>query len=124
MSPDDYCSGVYNNCDTLSFLAYNIRSVSSNLESILTELNININQQQILALCETRLNCDIECLYNIEACTSYFKHRNTRGGGIALYIANRLTSKLIPQYCYLDENVESLFVEVKCRSKIHYWGDI
>ena len=31
MSSDDYCTTMYDNCDKLSFLAYNIRSVSSNL---------------------------------------------------------------------------------------------
>lgn len=55
------------------------------------------NKLHILAVCETKLGPDIsENDVNIEGYRLWRKDRNRRGGGVALYVANHVYTKLNP----------------------------
>lgn len=55
------------------------------------------NKLHILAVCETKLGCDVsENDVYIEGYQLWRKDRNRRGGGVALYVPNHIYTKLRP----------------------------
>ena len=104
----------HNKSDKITLMSYNVNSVPHNLENFLdVELMGNISNIDVFALCETKLNNDIENLYNLENFKLYTNNRNRHGGGVALYINNRFKKCMLRDDLELKTpDFETLFVEI------------
>ena len=120
----DTLSDIINNqnkAEKINILSYNVNSIPHNLENFLdTEINECISNVDIFAICETKLNDDIESLYNISNFKLYTNNRNRHGGGVALYISDRFRNhKLRNDLVTQSLDFESLFVEIEnCNTSI------
>ena len=72
------------NYGSLTILSFNICSVAKNLDEFVGEFN-KCNRDTI-ALCETRLSNDIECLYNLTGYEMHCNSRTCQGGGVLFYV--------------------------------------
>ena len=97
---------------TFSILNMNIRSIPTNLQifvdSFLIHAGIKID---VLAFTETRLDHDINKLYQLPGYNMFTKSRNRYGGGVALYFSDYHHSTLIEQFCCVESFIECLGVE-------------
>ena len=110
-----------NKTEKITILSYNVNSIPHNLENFLdVEINDFISNIDIFALCETKLNDDIESLYNIDNFKLYTNNRNRHGGGVALYINDRFKNhKLRNDLTTQSPDFETLFVEIEnCNNNI------
>lgn len=73
-----------------SLIYMNIRSLRLNFSTFLTTINNIINQIKVIVLVETNITDDENRFYNIEGFNSIFLNRGSRGGGVAVYIAENL----------------------------------
>ena len=90
----DNMFATLNTTQNFTIMVHNIRSIAKNLEEFQIDFNVSKNGIDILAFCETRMSDDVECLYNIPKYNRYSTHRNTSGGGVSLYIADKYISSL------------------------------
>lgn len=70
----------------------NIRSIRNKFEEIETFPKIQ-NYPEIIALTETWLSPEEEHLYNINGYNAIFRSRQTRGGGILIYLKHGIEYK-------------------------------
>ena len=47
---------------------------------------------KIIALCETKIDKNIECLFEIPGYKSFFSSKSSKSGGLVLYIRNEIFS--------------------------------
>ena len=99
-----YDAEQFNNLEinsSFSFISCNINSFSCNFDSFYsTFLNNNKFSPDLLGLCETRLNNDLEPLFSIPKFNLIFNSRNTRGGGLILAINENLKYKKLENYLF------------------------
>lgn len=73
-----------------SLIFTNIRSLRLNFTSFLTSINNIINNIKCIILVETNITDSENNFYNINGFNSVFVNRKSRGGGIAVYIAEHI----------------------------------
>ena len=104
-------------CDinsSLSFCSLNINSVPHNFENFLsTCLDGSSHHFDVIGLCETKLESNIEQLYNIPNYNKFTMNVNRNSGGLVLFVSNKYINIKIRQ----DLNrkliyIESLFLEI------------
>ena len=108
---------------------YNIRSLNENFHKLqlllhnITKSNVNVD---FLLLCETFLT-DYNCmLFNLPGYSRVEYHRkNSRGGGVAIYIKNCYDYKIRKDLSYYEEGIfESIFIETTLNHKQVLIGEI
>lgn len=108
---------------------HNIRSLienGDNLKILLNELSESGISMDLVLLCETFLNDNNYTLPNINGYKKIEKHRkNSRGGGVAMFINNNLHFKIRDDLSIFNEGLfESLFIEISLNGKSYVVGEI
>ena len=106
----------------LSFFYMNIRSIPTRLDELLC--NIKFGSLNVMAFTESRLSNETENIYHISGYEQFVNNRNTRGGGVCMYIDSSLRPVSIPELNFLSPDIESLFVEFTYNSKKNICGTI
>lgn len=110
---------ISNQSDELSLLHINIRSIRNKFDELsdyLTSLKHNFS---IMGLTETWLTEDCANMYNIRDYKLITANRKNRsGGGVGMYIAERINYRLREDLSLFNEGVlETLFIELKTNKK-------
>ena len=96
-----------------STLHLNIRSIPKNidkLERLMENLNFRFT---IIGLSETWLNGDNADCYGLASYTHVYLHRQgKRGGGVSLFVNEKLTIKTRDDLTIMNSDMEALFVEI------------
>jgi len=114
---EDQLSEINKYSNKLSLLHHNIRSVSKNLDQLLSYVcNVGV-PFTIIGLSETWLTENNKDLYGITNYVSLHECRqDKRGGGVSLFIHNSVDFKNRPDLNQFNDCIESLFIEVDGRS--------
>ncbi len=93
-----------------TILVLNIRSISKHFDEFLVLLNTMNPKPAILALTETWLSNNLETnMYTIEGYHPIIsKNRESRGGGVAIYVRNDLTYEINQ----IDEALECVSISI------------
>ena len=83
---DEPFAPLNNNC--MNLLNWNVRSLPRNFK-LFTQMH-NMQAFDILCLCETRLDKNIDDSFDIINYTAFHQPRNRMGGGVSMYIKDRL----------------------------------
>ena len=119
--PDLKCS--YHFCDTtninhdvrssLNILSFNISSLPRHLDTLFDQCLTPTNMKfHVIGLCETRLNDAISSMYRINGYECYFNNRNTRGGGLAIYLHSMYDGSYVPDLTLQLPHIETIFLHV------------
>ena len=113
--------GKDRNC-CLSLVSINIRSVPKNSEVFFADFHrYNLD---VVGMCETRLNADLEALYSIQNYNTFFSSRDTNGGGVLLHVRNQFKPNKIVSLSIKSPFIESVFVEMTVDGKKRIVGNI
>ena len=103
----------------------NIRSIDGKFEEVMHDFDIDFNTYSFFSMCETCLRHDTEALYSIDNYTSFYNNfRTSRGGGVAVYVLERFASSKLSSLCYMEDYLESVFVEFSIDSVYYVVGCI
>ena len=95
----DEVNTLFSSLNNFTVIAHNIRSIPKNLEEFKTDFNIAGGYIDVLAFAETRLNTDIETIYNIPNYNMYSSCRNTMGGGVYMFLRDTAVVLLVNLQC-------------------------
>ena len=113
------------NCNSFSLLFSNINSLNANFESyLLSYLSDSSFMPKIFAFCETKCAPGSEQLYSIPGYNSIFRNKTFNSGGLAFFIDNKLSFKVLEEVSFMYEHLESLFIEVSNHSECDVVGVI
>ena len=98
----------------LKIASLNVNSLRKNLNSALSIYN----DFDIVALVETKLDDTSENLFDMPNFYHYSMHRNRHGGGIRIYISNRITSNCIDRLSFISNTHESLFINLHIKQSL------
>lgn len=95
------------------FMHINARSLSKNIDSIITELSLLSNKPSIIAVSETWASTDSDNFIIPGYCGIQKARKNKTGGGVAIFLENKigLNYKLRPDLI-IDEISDSLFIQI------------
>jgi len=96
----------------INILSYNIRSCNRTFNALLSFLEVNKINFDLLILYETRLTDETSCLYEIPCYSSFSVNRNSRGGGIKVYFHKRLNVSKIDEYSGIFDTHESIYFKL------------
>ena len=71
------------------------------------------NSPKIFGFCETKLTPDIENVYELPGYSSVFNSKNTRSGGLALYLRSEISFQIIEEFNFLLDFIESICIKIK-----------
>ena len=98
-------------------LHINIHSLPAKLEQlklIISEIHKIKIRVHFILLCETFLNNNSQALCNIDSYNLVCKNRDSKGGGVAIYVHDSLNFKERPDLSVnVQKEFESIFIEVK-----------
>ncbi|KAK7070438.1 hypothetical protein SK128_019716 [Halocaridina rubra] len=86
-----YLNELYSNLNksnAFSVLCMNIRSLANNLQIFVDQCLTENNICDVMGFSETRLDNDIEALYNITAYNMFTQNRDRKGGGVCMYVCS------------------------------------
>ena len=122
MNNDDICryysfnefnSSVVGDPDDLTIFHLNICSLLNKWDELLNNLgmlNISFN---FVCITETWLSSDDPLgTLNMSGYTPFHLHREGRGGGVSVFVNSSFHCKKLEQFSMVNENIESLIVEV------------
>ena len=96
--------------NTFKILSLNVNGLFTNLSACLPFIHdFNID---IIALCETKIDCLSDSLFDIDGYHHVSLHRNNRGGGLRIYYKHFLNIEVINELTFLSDTHESLFVKI------------
>lgn len=109
---EEQCNNI-NMGGAFSLIHFNSRSLYKNFEDIKEYLS-KINKFSVIAVSETWLDVDKACEVELEGYELFTKNRtNKKGGGVALYVDNDLSCKIVDSLSTTIEGVlECLSVEI------------
>jgi exonuclease III len=97
-----------------SVLHINCRSIVKNFNSLLDLLHLSKIQPSVIAVTETWLSGFNEHLYDIPGYSFVCISRDhKKGGGVGLYIDEKLNYKRLNNITYIKDSIESIFVELR-----------
>ena len=100
-------------CSNFSLLFCNINSFNANFDNYLLSYFSNSSfTPKIFAFCETKCTSGSEQLYSVPGYKSIYRNKTSNSGGLALFIHDSLSFKVLDEYCFMYEHLESLFIEV------------
>ena len=100
--------------DTFSLLHINIRSISKHFDDLQILLdNQSKHSFSVIGLTETWLSSDTNLPYAIDGYDFIVNNRSKKsGGGVALYLSNCFEFTVLYELNFMNEFIESLFVEI------------
>ena len=110
--------------DVLNFLFSNIRSIPRNLDEFVMDLCVEQVLPDFLGFCETRLSPDIDDVFKIPKYNMFCNSRNTRGGGIALFVGCDIPVERLSSSCFVEKEIECLFVRATITKQNYVVGTI
>ena len=110
------------NKDNFSLFFLNINSLSKHFNDFSASFINQSNSPKIIALCETKLTPDVEDIYALPGYRAFFNSKNSRSGGLALYLKPELFARatLVSDFCFLLEHIESICVKVNVGCELIY----
>ena len=101
----------------LKLTCFNINSIPSKLDNYMEELCAFTNNQfDFIGFCESKLNNDIESLYDIENYHRIANNSSRSSGGVCLFVHNVHTTNIIPELTINTNHIETLFVETTTKT--------
>ena len=104
--------------NNFSLLFMNVNSLSKHHDSIVSQFTSNLSLPKVFGFCETKLSEHNQNLFSLPGYTGVFNSKNSRSGGLALFIKSDIQFEIISQNNFMFETLESLCV------KIYVNGDI
>ncbi len=98
--------------DVFSVLSMNIRSLASNLQILTDQCLPEENSVDIMGFSETRLDSNIENLYQLKGYNMFTMNRDRKGGGVCIYVSSIHKSCIIKECCLMEQFLECVCVEV------------
>ena len=90
----------------------NVRSVPKNFESLRTStLDSILNKINFIGLCETRLDKDIEDIYQIDNFCLFTNNNCRDKGGVAIFAKSSLNCKEVPNLSITEIYMETIFIQ-------------
>ena len=99
----------------MSVLSLNISSFPEHINEFLDQCLPSPDLFDIMGFTETKLSNDIQNLHSIPNFSHYCNNRSRNSGGVALYIKNKYTSYARPELTFLEDYIESVFIEIKAQ---------
>lgn len=96
----------------IKVVSLNINSINRNLNEVLAMFNSICLNFDFLCLCETKLDDNIDNLFNIKNYNHVSINRNRHGGGIRIYFKDSFNVDVIEELSFIGVSHESLFVKV------------
>ena len=103
----DFINGI-----SLTILMLNIRSCNKNFDQFISTFCDYISYFTCIILTETWLTKDCDAVFNIDGFYCIDQYRNNYGGGIKLYVRNCMQSKVLSNFCVLNDVIEMLTIEL------------
>jgi exonuclease III len=113
---DSKCDGEF------LLLSLNICSISKHLEEF--TMDFGMIGFDIVAFCETRLSNEISQLFSLPNYDMFSNHRNTRGGGVALYAKDIYRAVQIPELSVMEDSLETVFIDFSVGSSNYLVGNV
>ena len=111
-----------NDEQSISLVSLNISSVPKHLDKFVADfIDCSLD---VIGMCETRLNVDLEPLYTLPSYNTFFNSRNTQGGGTLLHICEKMKSSELTNLTLTLPYFESVFVLVQLSGKKLIIGNI
>jgi len=108
----------FTNKSAINLIHINCRSLKKNFNDILTMLNIISSPFTAIAVTETWLTPFTQHLYSIPGYTFVSQSRDDKtGGGVGIFINNRLSFTLRSDLCHTGSFIEYLFVNISFFTK-------
>ena len=107
------------NLNDFSICSFNVNSVSKNLDNFLSQSLVGMYTEfDLIGLCETKLNDEIDQLYKIDGFNKITLNNSRNKGGLALFIRENFNNFFERvDLRYKTDHLESLFVEITQSSK-------
>ena len=113
------CINVYPNdlfinqlyATTFSCLPLNIFSLKKHFLTLQTEITDHF-RPSVIGLCETKIDSNIEQLYNLAGYNLITKNNLLNKGGLALYIKSNIPVTIKPEQTFIRNGIESIFAEL------------
>ena len=96
---------------TFSCLSINISSVKKHLQTLQTEIT-DFFRPSVIGLRETKINSNIEQLYNLAGYNLKTNNNQLNKGGLALYIKSNIPVTIKPEQTFIRNGIESFFAEL------------
>ena len=91
----------------------NIRSIPANLSAFLSLIDSLDYCFTVIGLSETWLNPSNVSTYGINGYNHVYQTRCTsRGGGVSLFVSEKIVFSEMSDYCMVNDYIESLFVKI------------
>jgi exonuclease III len=99
--------------DNLSFIHFNVRSLSQNITELSAFLETLCVKFSCICLTETWLRDNTVDLYNMSGYNHIYKYRENRpGGGVSIFLHDSIPFKIRDDLSSVNDNYECLFIEV------------
>ena len=105
-------------------LFMNIRSLTKNLPEFINEFVGEHANYDILAFSETRLTKELINLHMLPGYDLFVCNRNSKGGGVAMYIRDRYAPSVLDQFSIMENCFESVFAIANIGSEKYIFGCI
>ena len=96
---------------TLSCLSLNVSSLKKHFQTLQTEITDNF-RPSVIGLCETKIDSNIEQLYNLAGYNLITNNNQLNKGGLALYIKSNIPVTIKPDQTFIRNGIESIFAEL------------
>lgn len=104
---DDQVLNLQSN--NLNILSFNINSIPRHFEQFVEQCLMPFDVPfNIIGLCETRLNDNIDAVYKLSGYNGFFNNRSTQGGGLAVYLDTNFSGSYMNEVCLKLPHIETL----------------
>ena len=112
---------ISNNSFSVAHL--NIRSIPANFSAFLSFIDSLDHCFIVIGLSETWLNPSNVSTYGIRGYTHVYRTKCTsRGGGVSLFVSEKLVYSEMTDYCMMNDHIESLFVKISNNGMVFVIG--
>ena len=102
---------------TFSCLSLNISTLKNHFQTLQTEITDNFCPS-VIGLCETKIDSNIEQLYNLAGYNLLTNNNQLNEGGLALYINRNIPVTIKPEQTFIRNGIESFFAELTTTNRI------
>ena len=92
-------------------MSLNISSLKKHFQTLQTEITDNF-RPSVIGLCETKIDPNIEQLYNLAGHNLITNNNQLNKGGLALYIKSNIPATIKPELTFIRNGIESIFAEL------------
>ena len=87
----------------------NISSIKKHFQTLQTEITDHFSPS-VIGLCETKIDSNIEQLYNLAGYKLITNNNQLNKGGLALYIKSNITVTITPELTFIRNGIESILL--------------